>query len=451
MSAASEAAPISKEEKALKAELNNSIACGNLALGLLATIAIGSSVHSDALRGIPFFASGVFTAAAVVHRHGKHKLSAQNYSDGFDTFAGEVLGAIEPCLSWAGKKVDPVIDRVIVEKLPPVAQNFLNAAAAEMDEAWIDEEMIRSSKLVVGVKGTGKSTWIRYEARRFLLENPDGIIRIVDLHHNEEEEWLPGIPADEYLATTPEKGLAFVREMLQTGLDRINSKSLNQRPYKLIIDEFQGLLFRLNDAEREEIAKAIETCEYEFRKYGVNITLTSKGIKQKNTGLDSSIVASMDLLALGRSIADSSTKWPDDLDRKSLLQRLSAVSALPGCKYACVYRKQGDDAEIKVIPSDLKERSDSITFDYGDPEIDPLEAWLTENRDRILSELQQGKSRTSIAKGIKDFGKRDNSNPKWMLLTELEKQVQAETIAPETGEGDAIERSESEVPMPVMF
>ena len=122
----------------------------------------------------------------------------------------------------------------------------------------------------------------------------------------------------------------------------------------------------------------------------------------------------MDFLALGNSLADSTNKLPHDIDAKALTQKRSAVAALPGCKYACVYRELGEEPQIRVIPADLPDRSAQYVFqteDYVDPDV----VWL-EGQKPLISELAaNGHSQSHIAGKLDGLGKQQGSNPRFLL------------------------------------
>ena len=338
----------------------------------------------------------------VAHRHAKTKLNANDYFEGLSEFALDIDEAVSPLLNWFDNAAEPVLQQYVVPRIPPIAQHLLQAASVERDDSWLTQKTIRASKFVLGGKGTGKSTWIRYEARRFVAENSGCTIRIVDLHRNDEDgEWLPGLPEPDYLATTKDQALAFLREIYQVGRDRIKSGKTNHPEYKLILDEWQGLMDRCTDEEAEFAVKVVRFTQDELRKYHANVTITSKSFKKEMMKLDSSVIGQMDLLALGKLLADSTNKLPSDIDAKILVQKRNVVAALPGCKYACVHRDAIEgEPEIKVIPDNLVERMNAYQFSYADA-VPEHEQWLMDNRDRILEMQSEGKSLRYISGALK--------------------------------------------------
>ena len=389
------------------------IALSNIALSFLSAMGVIAASQAPWFVGMPAFSIAGVTTAGVVGRNKKHELSLRDYWEAIPAFGDDVELALDPILSLADK-ADPLVDRFIVPRIPPIAKTLLDAASAEKDDSWMTPEMILASKFVLGAKGTGKSEWIRFEARRFKAENPNGILRIIDIHYDSDEPWLLGMGDEsDYVASDAATGMAFVREMRSIGEQRIKDKEKNGAQYKLIIDEYQGFCDR-RETESDFVSKAIQFSQDELRKYKVNVTVTSKSFKEKMTGLDSSIVSQMDFLALGNSLADSTNKLPHDINAKELTQKRAAVASLPGCKYACVYRELGEEPQIKVIPADLPDRSAQYVFmteDYVDPDV----AWLEGHKPLILSLAANDHSQSHIAGKLDGLGKQANSNRRFSL------------------------------------
>lgn len=196
-------------------------ALANLSIGVLSGFGLVAASQMPFLPGVSTTIGSVLGLVGVVHRHAKTKLNADDYFEGLSEFALDIDEAVSPLLNWFDNAAEPVLQQYVVPRIPPIAQHLLEAASAERDDSWLTQKLIRASKFVLGGKGTGKSTWIRYEARRFVAENSGCTIRIVDLHRNDEDgEWLPGLPESDYLATTKDQAIAFLREIYQVGHDR---------------------------------------------------------------------------------------------------------------------------------------------------------------------------------------------------------------------------------------
>jgi hypothetical protein len=401
----------------------NNAALSNLLASVLAVGGFLTVPYQPWFVGIPMSAAGCFLGVTSAIRHKKYQLTTADYWNEFEEFCTEGEEGLDPLLSWVGKRSQPLVQKYVVPKMPAIAATLLDAASAQKDDSWLTQQMIRASKFVLGAKGTGKSEWIRYEARRFRAENPNGVLRIVDIHYDADEPWLVGMGDESgYVASDAATGMAFIREMRAIGEQRIKDSEKSGVPYKLIIDEYQGFCDR-SETDSEFVAKAVQFSQDELRKYQVNVTLTAKSIKEKQTGLDSSIISQMDLLALGNSLADATNKLPHDINAKELTAKRQAVAALPGCKYACVYRELGEEPQIKVIPEDLPQRSASITFAVLEDELTEDEIWLAGQSDRIAEMVATGLSRSKI---YKQLGVSRGSGKRYMLVLNL-----LDSIAPQ--------------------
>jgi hypothetical protein len=393
----------------------NNAALSNLLAAALSVAGFLTVPYSPWFVGIPVCSLSSFMAVTTAIRHKKYQLTTLDYWSEWEAFCSEGEEGVEPVVRWLFKTSTPLVEKYVTPKIPPIALTLLDAASTQKDDSWLTQKLIRASKFVLGGKGTGKSEWIRYEARRFKAENATGIIRIIDLHSldDPDSEWLPGLDPTTYLFTTVDQGMAAVRELIQIGRDRIASKSTDHLEYKLIIDEFQAFRNRASDEDKKLIDEAIQFSQDELRKFKVNVTLTSKSRKKGMTGQDSSVIDQMDFMALGNSIADPNNVLPYDINAKELTAKRQAAAALPGCKYACIYRPMDGEAEIKIVPDDLPQRSACITFAQLEDELTEDEIWLESQLDFIAQMVQAGASKNSI---YKQLGVRKGSNSARYLL-----------------------------------
>ena len=271
----------------------------------------------------------------------------------------------------------PQIQQAVIEKPQEVPQlkmsfsgitqsqssidNISDDLAIPVDYTWMDADFINGSKVVYGPKGSGKSVYLAYEAIAFLTHFPDGELRIGDKHYDEEQSlWLPGIPSHvllaNYVAKKPEQMLNIFRRAKQL-LDYRIEKGIKKnhpecKPFKFICDEFEGVMLALSDDEKAEVMSIITQTQDEGRKYQINLTLGTHSLKTKRIGIDSSVLFQMDVLCLGSALADSATRWPADIEAKTLLtQQMELQRSLKKSQgFACVVRKLGDLARVEVIP-----------------------------------------------------------------------------------------------------
>ena len=227
------------------------------------------------------------------------------------------------------------------------------------DYSWLDPKFICSTKAVFGARGSGKSTYLSFEAIAWTQINPDGELRIGDIHFDEEEsKWLPGVSVDtllsQYVATEPQQVLALFRRARTLLRDRVKRRDRKSKPFKFICDEFVGFISRLSKAEVAEVVDIIQENSFEARKYGVVIVLGLHSLKKGVIGIDSSaLLSGMSLICLGNSIADPATRFPADFNVKALLAEQQQVASLLQDKQgrACVVRKLDEGMpRVEVLP-----------------------------------------------------------------------------------------------------
>jgi hypothetical protein len=272
------------------------------------------------------------------------------------------LGGILPQLQPS----DPATQPHPPEPQPITAiAHTLNLGNSGLDEEaiaplleWLDSAAILASKAVVGAKGSGKSTALQYEAARFLLENPGAQLLIADIHFDpDRSQWLQGVPAEElegkFVWCRAEQIIGLFRFIKSELLKRIEKRDRSGHQIKLICDEFVGFMARLDDKSKEEIIKIIQFVQFEGRKFNINITLGLHSAKKEVTGIGSDILANFDLWLLGRTIADPVTKWPADIDAKSLLQEMTALQTEipPELGRLCVVKKLQDAPQVVLFPN----------------------------------------------------------------------------------------------------
>ncbi|HEY9748379.1 MAG TPA: hypothetical protein V6C63_06865, partial [Allocoleopsis sp.] len=107
------------------------------------------------------------------------------------------------------------------------------------DYSWLDNPFITASKAVFGARGSGKTTYLNYEALKFLELYPDGELRIGDLHFDPDEpKWLPGIPANvllkSFVANKKDKIINLISYCHKELKDRIDKMDKKRHRIKLI-------------------------------------------------------------------------------------------------------------------------------------------------------------------------------------------------------------------------
>ena len=233
---------------------------------------------------------------------------------------------------------------------------------SEIDYNWLDADFINSSKLVFAPKGSGKSVYLAYESVKWMQNNPppENKLFICDPHFDEDQsEWYPGMePAQKKelvkkKAEDIKKVFYFVGKLLRTRIDKgVRDTHSECYKVKIILDEGESFFRKLTDDELKGITDIIAEIEDEGRKYGITTTVVFHSLKKQNTNVDSGVFMQMNLLALGRALADPATKWPADFNVKQLLSQQTALQATLKEKQGrtCVVRKLDSEPQVKVIP-----------------------------------------------------------------------------------------------------
>lgn len=284
------------------------------------------------------------------------------------------------------------IDVAPQQSLEEMQQSLL---AGQVDYTWCSDQFMDESKVVFGAKGSGKSTYLRAEAAKFMKNHPNGKLLIGDIHFDVEDvkecSWLNGIPMETqlklYVADRAQKVLNQFRVFKVEMVDRVEHKDKSREPWKLICDEYNGVVGMLSPEEIREILDTIEMHEFQCRKFnkGGGITLgihnLKKGKKEgEGSGLDSSILANMHIMALGKALADPNIVLPSDFDVKKLEAERSSTAAMlhPSQGRACVVRTLGDDPMVAIM-RDWRPFTASIKFNVTGaaeaPKQDEPDAW----------------------------------------------------------------------------
>ncbi|XAI95706.1 hypothetical protein [Dolichospermum phage Dfl-JY23] len=222
----------------------------------------------------------------------------------------------------------------------------------ELDLSWIDSQFINSSKIVVGGRGSGKSVYLRYEASRWLIENPTGYLLIVDPHYDKrrvEKHWLCDLdqklvmkkflskfkdtrnPGDEnewkgYLYHLRNCWVELQSRINDSGDFDDDEQIPEYRKVKIIVDELENIKNDCSDSEFKEVLKLIDTIQNEGRKYNFDITVGMHGLKKETTGLDSTTVAQMNWFLFEKACYDATTKFPADFDAREIKETAKQIS-----------------------------------------------------------------------------------------------------------------------------
>ena len=265
------------------------------------------------------------------------------------------------------------VDDVEVEVLPEISispqtlqleqQKQAIERKTNIDLSWLDSDFIAGSKVVVGGRGSGKSYYLKYEAARYLLENPNDQLLILDPHFDPDsapdDQWLSNLPLEilknYVVAKKPEdiyKQMVNVVEELDRRIDN-NLKPPHVPRIKIILDEEETIKRKLDNDQFDIFLDVIGRIQDEARKYGINITIAMHSLKKENTGIDSANLSQMDWLLFEKAAYDPVTKYPSDFNAKKIkvdAKKLHAVLPKNLGRVIVVIKQIESDAKVTVLP-----------------------------------------------------------------------------------------------------
>jgi hypothetical protein len=266
---------------------------------------------------------------------------------------------------------------------PELANNYnINADSEDIDELVQefdyleidDKQFVYESKAVFGNRGSGKSSYLAWEAIQFASQFPNGRLYIGDIHAEgdiESTKWLPYLDSErlekKIVSVTPAHIFKVIKALAELLANRKKAGcKLGEHPdcfpVKFIWDEVMGTLDEFDDNQIEFVVKTLEKIMFQGRKYGIEITLGLHSLKKTKTGFDSSFFQNLTILALGNSITDNTVKYPSNFDIPELSAQLETTnSVLPvvvddnGQAFypkglACVLRRKDRNPCVKVMP-----------------------------------------------------------------------------------------------------
>jgi hypothetical protein len=272
-----------------------------------------------------------------------------------------------------------------------------------VDISWLDSQFVSDSKIVVGIKGSGKSVYIRYEASRFLIENPTASLVIIDPHYDPdstEGRWLNNIDPYALKNTVVFRDKQMVLQQLvnfKTELMRRIDQNLKPPAVprmKMIIDEGENLKRNMRpDDFKNFYLDTIDMVQDEGRKFGADITVVVHSLKKENTGIDSAALAQMEWLLFEKSAYDPTTKYPADFDQQDIKTKAKAIAATlvptpgkrPRGKTVVVIKTSGVEPFIGVLPllhAPVIELKDGSYTQQAPGEIKTLEDLVTDDFEK---------------------------------------------------------------------
>lgn len=292
------------------------------------------------------------------------------------------------------------------------ALDFLRGAIEDLTTAefWTLERAMQPAALV-GKRRSGKSRLAAYKMQQ--LYHAGHLVMIADYHFNpatpddpEHVNWLPGVDLIEtgILIQSEHELITAIQKLLTEGQQRLTGKRPKTQPVHLLIEEWEGWMNRLSEEDAEFCASAAQQISYEFAKVGVAVSITCKSIKDKTTGLDSTIFDGADLYLMGPAINARHQAFPADLasDRERLSAHRNQMLTRVGVQQrVAVFRDALDGSSRVVVTPDLTQQQ----FVFQTPEQE-LAQFLQSHEAEIAEFAAQGKSLRQLTEhlGIRRAG-----------------------------------------------
>jgi hypothetical protein len=269
----------------------------------------------------------------------------------------------------------------------------------EYDTSWITSEFIKASKIVVGAKGSGKSTYLRYEAARWLKENPEGKLLIFDPHYDVDDPskaWLKDLDQKEIYRCYIFKTVEDIKKQFLNAYAELNKRIKHGlkdgKPWKCIFDEIENNYVNFDEGTFKLFQNFVNVSQNEGRKFLFDVSLGMHSLKEKNTGMDSDTLTQMEWLLFEKAAYSSTTKYPSDFDSKTIrtqAQQLKGMVEKDKCKVIVVIRQEEPEPLVTLLPyleppkiylegqqpiesdpedieTELESSDSEVNLDYGD-------------------------------------------------------------------------------------
>ena len=247
-------------------------------------------------------------------------------------------------------------------------QSHLNKikGTQNIDLSWMDKQFIQDSKVVVGVKGQGKSVYLRYEAASWFntqcQKDEPFLLIICDPHYDyndPEKHWLADLDQQELYQTVIFQETEDCFKQIKSVYKELKRRKtigqfdkVNDPRIKIIIDEGEVFKNELNAGDFALFIKAITAFQNEARKYKIDMTLGLHTLKKEQTGIDSSTLAQMHWLLFSNAAFDSTVKYPQDYDAKGVKEKMNELEIPRGLEARKVYvsRVDYDNPIVTLLP-----------------------------------------------------------------------------------------------------
>jgi hypothetical protein len=288
--------------------------------------------------------------------------------------------------------------------------------------AFLDDDFWEASKVIMGARGSGKTTVMVADGVHWFRLHPGGQLDIIDKHNNIR---IPGIPERDMIEMIASDKLGAIA-LIDDFLDDLHARTNGDKPEaewvprKLMIDEFAASKPWLGEERFNRVIETFDLTLYEGRKFGpMEITLGMHEVKKGQTGIDLTTLLNAYWVMNGSTILeDVNVKLPASVDRKALLEKRDEMIPLfaHGKHRVCVYKRRDEKARVGLLPDWSNGLDVSVEWH------DPLREWWESCADLVWQCFSEGKSLTATAEHLNQVLemstkiKRSPSDDRWEEL-----------------------------------
>lgn len=355
--------------------------------------------------------------------------------------AAEGMGLILSDLKL-GQPTHDIDEKEVTKGLVKVAQITRIPFTKTSDTKWWikGKDLINTSWVVLGPRGSGKSLTMRWMAREALKDGAD--VYWFDWHHNPEGDEhidvLPGVPHEDYVMSCKAKQVETLNHWLKVGQERLEGKhGKNFKPVVIFWDEFQDITSTaLRDpfdfSEQEWVNDAIRMIQDGFRKAKIQIVLSLKSVKKGQSGLDMSTLLQCNWLFTGAkgknfsALEDKSAIFPDEIsdNRSSLVTAAKGMLDANTGVQGAVCLIDGESSakahpDCNTLVKMLKKDNGFEVETATEEGFDDVAAFFHPHMMQIEAAIAKGDSKSSVFLSLPGHGEKAKRNPKWARFAEI--------------------------------
>jgi hypothetical protein len=291
---------------------------------------------------------------------GFHPAVLENLSNRYDIpigFFADVMATPHDNQSHVDLASPASINKFNVESY----QKFVSDSE-NIDLSWLTSKFISGSKIVVGARGKGKSTFLTYAVSRMILENPGLELYIIDPHLDRSEpidyKWFSGVPIkstlNKVLFKDKYEGLLLsIAKIFQHRIDNDIFYPKSCSLIHLVVDELEAVKGYLGSNYSGLFLDLLAKIQDEGRKYGIEVTVGSHGMKKETIGIDSSALSQMNWVLFENAAYDTTVKYPSDFDQKEIKEKAKLMQKQyegKKCKIVVVLDQEKNNYFVVPLP-----------------------------------------------------------------------------------------------------